>query len=112
MFKILELLKTHKCLQSYEVLDYKQGPTFYYIKIKTELIDKSLLFIREFVSNEVRLYSHHWQKSTGELVIRWDNAPHHRNLKTYPHHKHNPELEESESVNLKDVLDEITKLIF
>ena len=45
------------------------------------------------------------------MKIRWDNAPHHPNLKIFPHHKHSPELKESTSVNLKDVLKEISQII-
>ena len=32
-------------------------------------------------------------------------------IKTFPHHKHSPELKESTSVNLKDVLKEISQKI-
>ena len=28
-------------------------------------------------SLEVTKYRHHWQASTGKLIKRWDNAPHH-----------------------------------
>jgi len=38
-------------------------------------------------------YSYHWQNKNGKMIIRWDNDPHHKNLKTYPHHKHSPNLE-------------------
>lgn len=36
----------------------------------------------------VTKYSFHWQKATGELRIRWDNAPHHPEVHTHPHHVH------------------------
>ena len=28
------------------------------------------------------------RKKNGQLIIRWDNAPHHKQIQTYPHHKH------------------------
>lgn len=37
---------------------------------------------------KVTKYSFHWQNATGELRIRWDNAPHHPEVHTHPHHVH------------------------
>ena len=33
-------------------------------------------------------YSFHWQNTDNQMTIRWDNAPHHPNISTFPHHKH------------------------
>lgn len=33
-------------------------------------------------------YSFHWQHPDGHLICRWDNAPHHPELSTFPHHIH------------------------
>jgi hypothetical protein len=33
-------------------------------------------------------YSYHWQTQNGELIKRWDNAPHHPEIETTPHHLH------------------------
>ena len=33
-------------------------------------------------------YSFHWQRTDGRLICRWDNAPHHPELSTFPHHLH------------------------
>jgi hypothetical protein len=33
-------------------------------------------------------YSYHWQDAAGRLRRRWDNAPHHRDVATQPHHVH------------------------
>jgi len=37
---------------------------------------------------EIKKYSVHWQSNDGELRKRWDNAPHHREIKTFPNHVH------------------------
>jgi hypothetical protein len=37
---------------------------------------------------EVTKYRHHWQDSNGQLIKRWDNAPHHPEVNTFPHHLH------------------------
>ena len=103
MLKTLELLK-HKLFTDYEILDFKQGKDFYYLKIKAVLVDNSELYIREYVKETDYLYSYHWQDSNGTLRIRWDNSPHHQQIRTFPHHKHTPELEESYEVCFEDVL--------
>lgn len=33
-------------------------------------------------------YSFHWQRADGTLLKRWDNAPHHPELSSFPHHIH------------------------
>ena len=33
-------------------------------------------------------YSYYWLTAKNELRVGWDNAPHHRQLTTHPHHKH------------------------
>lgn len=39
-------------------------------------------------------YSYHWQNDN--KVVRFDNAPHHEEIETHPHHKHlGDEIEES-----------------
>ncbi len=110
MLKTLELLK-NKLVEGYEILDFKQGEDFYYLKLKAVLIGRSELHIREYVSDKEYLYSYHWQDENGSLRIRWDNSPHHKHIKTFPHHKHTPKIEESKEVSLEDVLDVIEKKV-
>ncbi len=33
-------------------------------------------------------YRYHWQDAQGHLRKRWDNAPHHPNVATFPNHLH------------------------
>ena len=88
MLKILQLLNESEIITSYEIEDFKQGNNFYYIRVKAKLVNKTTLFIREYVSEEDYNYSYHWQDEDSQLIIRWDNAPHHEQVKTFPHHKH------------------------
>ena len=37
---------------------------------------------------DVSKYRHHWQDRSGRLIKRWDNAPHHREIDTFPYHLH------------------------
>jgi hypothetical protein len=36
----------------------------------------------------VSKYSYHWQRADGQLIKRWDNAPHHPEVPTHPDHLH------------------------
>ena len=36
----------------------------------------------------VTKYRHHWQDAAGRLLKRWDNAAHHPEIATHPHHVH------------------------
>jgi hypothetical protein len=33
-------------------------------------------------------YRYHWQDGHGHLLKRWDNAPHHPSMETFPNHLH------------------------
>jgi len=57
------------------------------------LQDKSFVEMFEFFEIQSDLvkvikYSFHWQKNNGQLIKRWDNAAHHPEIETYPHHLH------------------------
>ncbi len=81
-------------------------------------IDGSSLHFLEYVLEEdnrlLRVsYRFHYTKQNNSLVFRYDNAPHHPELPTFPHHKHmagNKVVSSSEK-NLVDVLDEIREII-
>lgn len=60
----LQLIEKSRIAKHYSVLDFKQGENYYYIKTQLQLQDGSC------------------------LMVRWDNSPHHKEISTYPHHKH------------------------
>ena len=109
MQKILRLFKKSKIIKNHVILDFNSGPDFYYVKAKLELIDTTLLFIKEFVSSIKHVYSYHWQDINNELITRWNNAPHHLKIKTHPHHKHVPDVTESYESSIEDILKYIEK---
>lgn len=46
-------------------------------------------FLRESAGEVTRdKYRYQYMKAAGGLVFRYDNAPHHRELPSFPHHKH------------------------
>jgi hypothetical protein len=53
-------------------------------------------------------YRYQYMNDEMESVFRYDNAPHHPDIKTFPHHKHErDEVKESDEPSLYDVLTEI-----
>jgi len=84
----LNCLKKFSFIKSVEILDLRIFKTGFYVKIMAQFNDDSILYIREYVDERERSYSYHWQTKGGKLIIRWDNAPHYKDILTYPHHKH------------------------
>jgi len=87
--EIFSWLDNSNFIEEYVVLDFKTEINSFYLKMKIIFIDKSILFTREFFDTKVRDYSFHWQDTDGNLICRWDNAPFHKDVPTFPHHKHN-----------------------
>jgi hypothetical protein len=88
MQHVLELLDESEIVTDYEILGFQPGESFYFFKMRIILIDGSELYAREYVSEDTYLYSYHWQHENGEMRARWDNAPHHPDIESFPHHKH------------------------
>jgi len=59
-------------------------------------------------------YSFQWQNATGELKYRWDNAPHHPEIETHPHHLHTGagEIQPHAPVTILDILEKLHDDIF
>lgn len=57
-------------------------------------------------------YRYHYMDKNKQLIFRFDNANHHKEIKTYPHHRHSMDkVSESFEPQLFDVLVEIQRLI-
>jgi len=91
-------------------------PQVGYFKGMLEFIDGSTLHFIEFVETsegeEVKRlkYKYHLQSGSEELIARWDNVPHHPDLNSFPHHKHDKNgVHPSDPADLKSVLDNITE---
>ena len=110
--EVFSLLDSSLIVLTYKIIDFKFWEPGSYVKMQIVLIDNSVLHVREYNDEFERNYSFHWQDSLGAFLLRWDNAPHHKNLKTFPHHMHkNNLIEESSAISLKDVLKYITSCI-
>lgn len=63
------------------------------LQCRLRFSDNSLLEVSEAIQiikeNPLCLsYRYHYQDSTGNLIFRYDNAPHYPKIKTHPDHKH------------------------
>ena len=112
MYEIISALKRSSIVYNIEVLELIDEESVKLIKIKAFIKKRCLLYITELYTENYQKYSYHCQKDNGELIIRWDNKPHWKNINTYPHHKHeNDQVLPSHRVTIRDVLDEIKKKI-
>ncbi len=77
----------------YDILEI-DGEEILVYRFRVSLCDGGLVEISERVVSkkdgtlETTTYSFHWQNSDNNLVKRWDNAPHHPEIQTYPNHVH------------------------
>lgn len=88
-----------------------------YVRGSLTLINGWNLHVAEYVVTEPILtrlkYRYQLQQSDGILVSRWDNAPHHKHISTFPDHRHD-EMENvfsSIPMDIPKVLDAIIALL-
>ena len=86
------------------------------IKGKIVLVDGSVLHIKEYIDAKYKIervsYAYQYQDRDGELIFRYDNAEHHKEIETYPYHKHvTNEVLPSDILSLKEVIKEILKTL-
>lgn len=88
-------------------------------RYKLTMSDGSLLELTERLIEEretlsLKKYRHHWQRPDGKVRKRWDNAPHHSEIDTFPHHLHdNSEnnVVRHNEINGLDVLKRVISMI-
>jgi len=112
----LRLLKPLISLSSISI--ERRAPTRLVLRGTIVFIDGSkLTFLEYIVSEEEKLerisYRFHYTDRDNNLIFRYDNAPHHKELSSYPHHKHlaDGRVIEAYPISLLEVLDEISMLL-
>jgi len=81
------------------------------LKVILYLKDGSNLRVTEqWETEQLIRYSYYWLTSDNKLKIGWDNAPHHRRLESFPHHKHIERQNHLEPSSEK-CLEEVMKII-
>src|SRR5713226_6973903 len=105
---IIATLRRSPLVKDLAVLEVVEEENVQLLRVRAEIIDGSMLHIREAFFPSASKYSYHWQTLAGERLLRWDNAPHHPQIPTYPDHKHEGErINPSARVSVEEVLAEI-----
>lgn len=93
-------------VKAIEDLEIVQKETVSKLKAKLRLFDGSILWVREvYVNDLIEVYSYYWLRPDETMIIGWDNAPHHKNIKTYPHHMHIADkVDDSDQRDLHSIL--------
>ncbi|PWB71111.1 MAG: hypothetical protein C3F07_15125 [Anaerolineales bacterium] len=74
------------------------------------------LYIAEYVVTEPEFkrlkYRFHFQKSNGQMVVRWDNSPHHPKIESHPDHVHvGKKVRANHPMDISQVLDAVLSFI-
>lgn len=112
MHGIVTALKESSLFSSVDVIELIDEESVQLIKARAEVIDGTSLHMTELHTATYQKYSYHWQDKDGKLIMRWDNKPHWRNLKTFPHHKHEGnQVLPSHRVSIDDVIEAIRRAL-
>jgi hypothetical protein len=84
----LNWLDQHPLVIDYDVLDHYDLDDATLLKLRLVLVDKSVLFTKEYVDETTRNYAFQWQTADHTWLMRWDNVPHFPKLASFPHHRH------------------------
>jgi len=114
-FGSIERLLNDSALIVDKKLDFKEFSS------EEGMVRGSLLFLGGYVLNfmeyiqigkERPKYSFNFTDGKTVMIFRYDNAPHHREIPTFPHHKHfRSNIQPSKEIGLAEVLSEIEKII-
>ncbi len=105
---IIAVLRQSSLVRDLEIGEMIDEASVQLLRVRVEIIDGSLLYVGEAIFPDTSKYSYHWQTRTGEMLLRWDNAPHHPAIPTHPHHKHDGErIGPAARVSIEDVLAEV-----
>ena len=111
---IFKWLDDASLVDSYQIYDFRQSSTASYLNLKIIFVDRSELHVKEYMDETHRKYAFHWQTASGDLICRWDNAPHFPQIFTFPHHKHlaSGEVLSSFDIAFDDILKSIKNQIY
>ena len=105
MHRIISALKESNLFTLIEVIELIDEESVKLLKVKAKIIDKTLLHITELHTIDFQKYSYHWQDKNGKIILRWDNKPHWKKIKTFPHHKHEGDkVLPSHRIDIDDVI--------
>ncbi len=103
---ILAVLSSSDLVIDVEIIEMNVEPKTQSLRAKATLKKGYVLYVNEGIGDYYRIYSYHLQKDD-EMIRRWDNAPHWRDIRTFPFHLHIPDKDkpiECGEVFVNDVL--------
>ncbi|MBN1657853.1 MAG: hypothetical protein JXA93_05600 [Anaerolineae bacterium] len=59
-----------------------------FIEGRLDFLDGSVLEFSEQLPSQRQKFRFHYMNQQNQLITRWDSAPHHHGLRTYPFHRH------------------------
>lgn len=111
----LEIEKKSHIVHSYNLKEKVYSEERGYIEGQLVFSDDSRLEFIEVIDAEMNAkikYRYHYMNRQNGLIFRYDNANHHPEIPSFPHHKHLlNHIEESKEPSIADVLDEIEIII-
>ena len=82
-----------------------------FIKGHITFVDGSTLEFSEQLPTEQK-FRLHYMDAQNDLIARWDSAPHHKEVSTFPFHKHTSRgVEGHKAITLLEALGEIAKML-
>lgn len=83
-----------------------------YIKGRITFLDGSVLEFSEQLPTERQRFRIHYMDAENDLVMRWDSAPHYRDLESFPFHKHTPSgIEAHPAITLLEALQQVVETL-
>lgn len=105
---IITALRQSRIVKSLDVLELVEEESVQFLRARAEIIDGSMLHVRELFAPPHSKYSYHWQSNAGAILLRWDNAPHHPEIPTHPDHRHEGgQVAPSSRASIEEVLAEL-----
>ncbi len=114
-FKTIERLLGDSKLIADKTVDFKEFSS------DEGMVRGRLLFLGGYVltfmeyiqtGKERPKYRFNLSDGKGDMIFRYDNAAHHKEISTFPHHKHvSTEIKPSKEIGLAEVLSEIESMI-
>lgn len=106
-------------IEAIEILDRSDRPgqtSEFYARLRfydgSELYVVEKLIVERYTIIRSR-YSYQYQQANGDLILRYDNVPHHPDIETHPHHKHiGDDVVAAQPPDLSDVLHEIDGILY
>jgi len=117
VMQIEDAIRRSALVVTYDLVKVQLSSSTGYIEGQVTFINNSRFVFFEFLRQtaaevERDKYRYHFMNSDDQLIFRYDNAPHHPEIATFPHHKHVPMgLLENAAPSFIDVFTEIESYV-